>query len=374
METIVDTNLILDNPNILLEVENVIVPLSVIEELDKLKRDERLGYYAREATRIIYENDIVCLLDNYNFETDNILVELSKSGYKILTRDLNLYLKCKWSNGNTEFYQGVEDELYEGVVELVDNDIYMKLRENDKVKVDLDLYENQFVDFGGLIARYNDGYLSVIEQNGYLMSKEKLNRRQVMVNNLLYDKDITVVGIAGEQGTGKTTLAIESAINQLEKGIYDKCILLRPLVNKGGKYEDVGYLPGCKQEKIQPYLQPFWDVLKNRMQNLEQFEMESIGFLQGRSFDNSLLIVTESQNIDSQEMEGIVGRLGKDSKIVFEGDIKQVNRSDLNSNYNGLSHVINTLKSERLAGSVLLDKVERSETAELARKLRIGRN
>ncbi|MFW6015289.1 MAG: PhoH family protein [bacterium] len=367
--TVIDTNVLIDNPSILYEYKDIVIPYVILEELDNLKNRDDIGKNAREVTRILIKENIKC--KNFGYKKGKIDDFLLELGHKIITQDMLMYLKGKAKGVDIKLYERNKD-IYLGIIQKpIPPKKVDELYNKGKIKIDMELYENQFLDAGNVIARYKEGYLHRVDWDKRLIDGSKLNRRQIMFEDLLTDGSITVVCCIGEQGTGKTTIAIENAIKQLDKGVYERCVLIRPLINKGGKWEDVGFLPGSKEEKIHPFLQPFWDNLKNKTQKIDRFEMESIGFLQGRNFENTLIIITEAENIHPGEMEGIISRVGKGSKLILEGDHNQCNRSDLNPYFNGLVHTINTFKNEKMVGSILLDKIERSETAKIAKKLRM---
>lgn len=371
MNTILDTSVIIDNPNNLFAYKDVIIPYFVLEELDNLKDSRNIGNKARLATRLILDHNIPCRDIRASADmVDNKLIQLSRRGYKIITSDLLLYLKGQTATGNVFLHQRPNMELYEGVKDMdIPPELYTDLFDNKGLKVEMDLYENQFIDDGNnMIARYKNGRLKKIKWYKELDGVGMLNRRQMMATNLLFDPDVTVVSLIGRAGSGKTSLAINTAIQQVKNGLYDKIILARPKIQKGLKEEKLGYLKGDKEEKLADYVQPFFDNIK--IQSYIDYEIESLSLIQGRNIDNSLFLITESQNIAPEDMDCLIERIGKNAKLILEGDINQVNRGGLTPEWNGLSFVANILKDEPLTGSILLTEVERSETAKLGEKLR----
>ena len=367
METVVDTNLILDNPNILLERENIIVPLSVVEELDNFKNDKRLGFFAREATRIMIDNDIKVKGFNVH-STDNLLVYLSNNGYKVLTRDYNVYLKC--NKDNRGLYQQ-DDDLYEGLTELpLDPELVDELYDKDKVRCDDGwYYENQFIDAGNVIARYSNGYLYRVDWDKKLEGIEKLNRQQIMAYDLLFDPKIKIVLLWGSAGTGKTSLAIKSAFSMVKSEMYNEILLSRPKIETGNKEERLGILPGDKFDKLSEHIMPFKD-------NMNSFQYEIIPDVQplttikGRDIKNTFYIIDEAQDIRPRDIIPIIERIGSGSKVVFTGDPNQIDVSSLNLNHNGVTFLSNALKGDDLFGCVRLIKNERSEVAQKGDLLR----
>ncbi|MFW6310813.1 MAG: PhoH family protein [Nanoarchaeota archaeon] len=383
MKTILDTSTIISKPDSLLEFENVVVPYVVLNQLDGLKRDKTLNYYVRKAVRIILKNNIKCedLANKYLAlipkKTDDILIKLSRKDlgkFKLITDDFLMYQKGNSRNCNIELYNH-DIETYTGVAkDKLPPSMIDQLYDKGKIKFDyegIDYYENQFIDADDIVVRYKDGWLYKVDWNRCVNGLENNpTRRQLMALDVLFDKDVSLVSMFGSQGTGKTTLAINSAIRQAANGDYGK-ILISRAKKKRDIDEGFGYLTGGLEEKYKPFNAPFYDNLYTQTPiHLETVPLSSI---QGRNFNDSVWVITEAQDIAPEHTELIVGRCGENTKLILEGDLKQNSSNDLNKYYNGLTHVINKLKDEPITATVKLDEtkedIKRSELAKVSLKL-----
>jgi PhoH-like ATPase len=207
------------------------------------------------------------------------------------------------------------------------------------------------------------------------------NAEQAFAVNALMNPEVKLVTLQGVAGTGKTLLALASALEQSK--IYQQIILARPIVPLSNK--EIGYLPGDANEKISPYMEPLWDNLKfiksqfgeNEKKFKHIVEMQESGkiiitplaFIRGRSFSNIIFIVDEAQNLTPHEVKTIITRAGEGTKIVFTGDIHQIDSPYLDEHSNGLTYLIDRLKGQNLFSHIKLEKGERSELANLANEL-----
>jgi PhoH-like ATPase len=195
------------------------------------------------------------------------------------------------------------------------------------------------------------------------------------------NNNIKLVALQGVAGTGKTLLALAAALEQHKT--FQQIILARPLVPLSNK--EIGFLPGDAKDKIGPYMEPLWDNLKfiksqfgeNEKKHKAIVEMEENGrilitplaFIRGRSLSNILFIVDEAQNLTPHEVKTIITRAGEGTKIVFTGDVHQIDTPYLDENSNGLAYLIDRLKGQPLFSHIRLEKGERSELANLANEL-----
>ncbi|MFW6130562.1 MAG: PhoH family protein [Atribacterota bacterium] len=372
MQTILDTSVILENPQELLNHEEVLVPYCVLEELDKKKYDKKLGYKARKAVRLIIAHSFyVKKLENSENKADDVILN-NANGRKVITMDGLMYLKGKSMGVDIELYEP-DREIYNGISDQwIDKDLVNKLHDKHRVKVDLDLYENQFLDLGDLLCRYSNGFLHKIDWNKGVNGIEKPNKRQLMALDVLFDNKVKLVSLFGPAGSGKTTLAINSAISQAMNGEYNKVLISRPKKQRGLNEEKLGYLTGDMENKMSPFIAPFKDNLYT--QTAIDFKIIPLSMIQGRSFDNSIWVITEAQDIRKENMDLVVSRAGQNTKIIMDGDLSQNSDKRLDRYNNGLTHVINTLKDSKITATVKLDKIERSGLARLANKLKTGVN
>jgi PhoH-like ATPase len=215
------------------------------------------------------------------------------------------------------------------------------------------------------------------------------NLQQTMAFDLLLDDSVRLVSLIGAAGTGKTLMAVAAGmVKTLNDGLYQKLLCARPIMPLG---RDIGYLPGTKDEKLSLWMQPIFDnlahLLSTRGTHLNEAEsrsteqrietlleggklvIEPLTYIRGRSIPNQFMIVDEVQNLSPHEVKTIVSRVGDGTKIILTGDINQIDNPYLDASSNGLSYVIEHMKSQRLAGHVTLKKSERSELASLAADL-----
>lgn len=210
---------------------------------------------------------------------------------------------------------------------------------------------------------------------------EPRNAEQIFALDALMRPDVQLITITGRAGTGKTLLALAAALEQRRS--YHQIYLARPVVPMGNR--DIGFLPGDIKSKLDPYMQPLWDnfsVIRHRFSResreskalAEMIEHEKIciaplAYIRGRSLDRVFFIVDEAQNLTPHEVKTIITRAGEGSKVVFTGDINQIDTPYLDSQSNGLTVLIDRMKDQDLFAHVNLVKGERSPLAELASTL-----
>ena len=207
------------------------------------------------------------------------------------------------------------------------------------------------------------------------------NAEQLFGMDLLGNPEIQLVTLSGKAGTGKTLLALAAAMEQRMN--FRQIFLARPIVPLSNK--DMGFLPGDIKSKLDPYLQPLWDNLKviqnqflhdkgefdkiNKMVEEEKLVISPLTYIRGRSLQKIFFIVDEAQNLTPHEVKTIITRAGEGTKVVFTGDIYQIDHPFLDSQSNGLSYLIDRFKGQRVYGHINLEKGERSPLAELASNL-----
>jgi PhoH-like ATPase len=207
------------------------------------------------------------------------------------------------------------------------------------------------------------------------------NAEQAFAIHCMMNPDVRLAAITGIAGTGKTLLALACALEQRRD--YKQIYLARPIVPLSNK--DIGYLPGDIKSKLNPYMEPLWDNLKfiqnhykesdkefqrlTEMVNQEKLLITPLAYIRGRSLSNIYFIVDEAQNLTPHEVKTIITRAGENTKIVFTGDIHQIDTPYLDSQSNGLSYLIDRLQGQELFANINLEKGERSELANLANEL-----
>jgi PhoH-like ATPase len=205
------------------------------------------------------------------------------------------------------------------------------------------------------------------------------NAQQRMAFELLLNDDIPLVTITGKAGTGKTLLALAASLMKIEdEQQYKKLLIARPVIPMG---KDIGFLPGEKDEKLRPWMQPIYDNLEflfdtkkagdidKILAGLGSIQVEALTYIRGRSIPGQFIIIDEAQNLSKHEVKTIISRVGEGSKIVLVGDPDQIDHPYLDASSNGLTYVVERFKDQAVSGHITLEKGERSQLAQLAADL-----
>ena len=233
-----------------------------------------------------------------------------------------------------------------------------------------------------VLARYNpytDKIKKVDKTRRYGITPR--NAEQSFALEVLNDPNIKLVALTGKAGTGKTLLALASALKQAD--LFNQILLARPIVALGNK--DLGFLPGDEKQKIAPYMQPLFDNLNvikaqlppgsadirriDELQKNNQLVIEALAFIRGRSLSETFCIIDEAQNLTPHEVKTIITRAGEGTRMVFTGDIQQIDSPYLDAQSNGLAYMVDKMKGQELFAHINLIKGERSELSELASNL-----
>lgn len=313
----------------------------------------------------------------------------------LVTKDINLRLKAKSLNLTAEDYETGKikevSDLYTGqtIIEKVSfeviNEIYEKgfcsavklLKKNHKTP------DNHYFvlknDQKSVLAKYNMDE-NAIERIHKISSFNitPRNAEQAFALDAIMNPNIKLVSLQGVAGTGKTLLSLAGALEQRRN--YHQIYLARPIVPLSNK--DIGYLPGDIKSKLNPYMEPLWDNLKYIKNQFSEKEKEykqisemvendklvvcPLAYIRGRSLSNVFFIVDEAQNLTPHEVKTIISRAGENTKIVFTGDIFQIDTPYLDTQSNGLSYLIDRVRGQHLYAHVTLEKGERSDLANLA--------
>lgn len=328
-----------------------------------------------------------------------LFVSESNPGRKVIlvTKDINLRIKAKSLNLQAEDYETGKiktvDELYTGRTEVqkVANEnitaIYNagSCKAENVLKKAKSLPNHYYVLKNGsqsVLSRYNaedDAMHRVIKTAAFGVIPK--NAEQAFALDAIMNPEIKLVSIQGVAGTGKTLLSLAGALEQRRN--YHQIYLARPIVPLSNK--DIGYLPGDVNSKLNPYMEPLWDNLKyirslfsekdkehkqlNEMVESQKLVVCPLAYIRGRSLSNVFFIVDEAQNLTPHEVKTIITRAGENTKIVFTGDIHQIDTPYLDAQSNGLSYLIEKVKGQPLYAHITLEKGERSELANLANDL-----
>ncbi|MDN3014898.1 PhoH family protein [Paenibacillus sp. BSR1-1] len=436
---VLDTNVLLQDPYSIFSFEDneVVIPAVVLEEVDSKKRYmDEVGRNARHVSRLIdglrasgklhekipLENggSIRIELNHRTFhELQDIFIEKTNDN-RILAVAKNLYLEEQTKENGKPVILVSKDALVRVKADAIGLDAEDFL--NDRV-VEIDhiytgFYEvfipiellGRFYEKGELILSeianhpfYPNQFLIMKDSNGssasaigmvdktskkvkkLVLNQEHVwgihprNVQQTMAIELLLRKDVPLVTLIGKAGTGKTLLALAAGLMQTEDfREYKKLLVARPIVPVG---KDLGFLPGEKQEKLRPWMQPIYDNLEYLfntkkpgeldaiLAGMGSIEVEALTYIRGRSLPKQFIIIDEAQNLTKHEVKTILTRVGEGSKIVLMGDPEQIDHPYLDAYNNGLTYVVERFKDQVISGHVKLLKGERSGLARLAADL-----
>lgn len=443
---VLDTNVLLADPNALFSFEehDVVLPFIVLEELDRHKsRQDEIGANAREASRHLHnliktktrqtlqkgvslpDKGKLKVVSSSEFEVelredlnqdkgDNHILAVclglkKKSPAKkavLVTNDILLRVKADAYGLTSEEYRkhrvaASVDGMYSGISQLVvEGEVLSEFWENKNNQDYLayaveahagTCHPNQFVYVRNctskkpFIVRYLGDKAKYVPEHFELPKVKPRNLEQRLALDLLMDKNVKLVTCVGKAGTGKTLLALAAGLEQvIDKKKYETLLVCRPVQPLG---KDIGFLPGTKEEKMEPWIAPIKDNLRflltsgngkksrNNEQTLNYYfdhgiiEVEAMTYIRGRSISNAYMIIDEAQNLSAHELKTIITRVGEGTKIVLTGDIEQIDNMYVDSVSNGLAIAVEKFKEHEVSGHVLLRQGERSELATIAAKI-----
>lgn len=438
---VLDTNVILHDHKAIRKFQdnNLVIPVAVVEELDKFKKgNDALAYNARGFMR-----DIDRITEGKDFGRDGLPIAPGLGRIKVepnhpfseeyaamfkddiqdhrilstamwvrdhnpgtfvalVTKDVNLRLKAKAAGMAVQDY--LTDKVEEAKIENAQREVQILTLDSEKMQqlvygpgTSLDWKDvcaekpvpNQCFKLrweesgkGGVCARYDaDENRVILVKSRQAYGIRPRNDEQAMALDALLNRKIDLVSLTGGAGTGKTLLALAAALEQEHE--YEQIILSRPTVVLGN--QDLGFLPGDQKQKMSPFLQPLMDnlnVIKSQfrpnsrealriesMLSQEKLIIEPLAYIRGRSLGKCYFIIDESQNLTPHEMKTIITRAGEGTKMVFTGDIFQIDQPYLDQWSNGLTHLGEKMAGQKLFQHIFLKKGERSRLSEIASKL-----
>lgn len=354
--------------------------LSVISELDNLKTKEGLvGKKARDVIKFIYREALEEVYDETRFfeleykSTDDILLEVAKErDWVLVTADLSLFLRANALNIQREFIDGSKNEYKIHPTSTYINDReYCEIMEGTyKGKHP----ENHFLIFGDEAFKITNGtpeHIMYKEINNDWLGKIKpRNVEQKCLINLLHS-EVPVVAVHSKYGCGKSFLMLNYILSVVGDGKPFNKVIVIPNNSAVLQSREVGTLPGDILEKEFAYLGPMIDLLgKETVKNMilsNQLEVAPIAFVRGRSWDNAIIWVSESQNLTSYHIKLLLGRIGENSRIFFDGDVRQEDNKIFTENSGLVTlHKLVNSPDAQLFGSVELKVIERSKVARMA--------
>ncbi|MED1749573.1 MULTISPECIES: PhoH family protein [Bacillus] len=434
---VLDTNVLLQDPNSIFSFEDneVVIPAVVLEEVDSKKRYmDEVGQNARRVSRLIdglrskgklhekitleSKGTLRIELNHRSFHelqeifiektNDNRILAVAKNlsleeetkphGRPVILVSKDVLVRVKADAIGLQAEDFLSDrvlqnedidngyhELYIPTEQL--NAFYKQNQLHVKDVTNASLNPHQFV-----IMKGNEGgsAIGMLDQKGELVKRliydqehiwgiRPKNVQQTMALELLLRRDIPLVTLIGKAGTGKTLLALAAGLMQTEDfGMFKKLIVARSIVPVG---KDLGYLPGEKEEKLRPWMQPIYDNLEFLfntkkpgeldaiLAGIGSIQVEALTYIRGRSIPDQFIIIDEAQNLTKHEVKTLLTRVGEGSKIVLMGDPEQIDHPYLDSLNNGLTYVIERFKGQQISGHVKLVKGERSGLAQLAADL-----
>lgn len=425
---ILDTNVLLHDPQAIFKFEDndLIIPIYVIEEIDRFKRDtDERGRNAREVARLIdslrgSRDSLAKGVDVANggrltvyvpqrraqLQTslnpssgDNSLLQVAveirdANGDQptiFVTMDINLRIRADALGLTSATYlnQAIRpDSVNSGVVEITLPDLSEFFATGEMRIENENLYANACVMLRSLDDEKRTALGRCVE-NGLvrrvavptdgIMGVRPRNREQIFALDLLLDDSVRLVTLVGAAGTGKTLLALAAGLKRcVQHGAFTRLLVSRPLIPLG---KDLGYLPGDIDEKMGPWMKPIFDNLeflllsggkRRGLPDLDEMmtngivEIEPLTYIRGRSLPQQYVIVDEAQNLTPHEVKTIVTRCGEGTKIILTGDPYQIDNPYVDATTNGLTIAATRLHGEQLVGHILLRKGERSALANLA--------
>ncbi|WP_158735503.1 PhoH family protein [Alteribacillus sp. YIM 98480] len=436
---VIDTNVFLQDPRAIFQFEDneVVIPAVVLEEIDSKKRYmDEIGRNARQFSRMLdrlrnqgklhegiplenggtvrvelnhrslqylketfievtNDNRILAVAMNLQSELQasdpakKVIIVSKDALVRVKADALGMVAEDFLSDRVTEY-----DNIYKGkLYQEVSKDVLNQFYENQELPVSMlekeRLYPHQFIVLKDALGTPASA-VAKVDETGKLVkpfAKEPehvwgikpRNVEQKMALELLLREDIPLVTLTGKAGTGKTLLSLAAGLLQTEDmGRYNKLLVARPVVPMG---KDIGFLPGEKEEKLRPWMQPVFDNLEylfntKKPGELDQIlagmgsiQVEALTYIRGRSIPDQFIIIDEAQNLTKHEVKTILTRVGEGSKIVFMGDPAQIDHPYLDELNNGLAYVVEMFKDQAISGHVKLEKGERSGLAQLAADL-----
>ena len=429
---ILDTNVLLHDPNSLesFDDNNVLIPIEVLEEIDRFKREStERGQNARmvsrtldglrnqgrlsEGVKLANGGKLKIIFRNGNNgnghvtinsqEVDGRIVALALDVQKsapsvrtvLVTKDINLRIKADALGLAAEDYESdrvLIKDLYTGMFDLmVSTEKMMAFRSNGELELDAARSPNEYCTLTeevnpkrtalAKVDASGKRLVPIIDSREGVWGIKPRNREQHFAFDALLDDRVKLVTLMGKAGTGKTLLAMAAGLKRtvLDRE-FRRLVVARPTIPVG---KELGFLPGSLEEKLSPWMQPIHDALEllsdlnmghdsrrsNDLMRSGSIVVEALSYIRGRSIAHQYMVIDEAQNLTPLEVKTIITRVGHGSKVIFTGDPYQIDNPYVDSSSNGFNYVVSKFRAQPVAAHIELQKGERSELAELAANL-----
>ena len=422
---VIDTNVLLHDPTALLQFprHHVLLPIAVLEELDKMKRmPNELGRNSRETIRLLdslktlgkgnlhtgvkLENGAVIRIQpelktdyKYDFSmaiNDNRIIMaaylLQEQGEKVVfvSKDFAARIKAESIGLEAEDYENLKfayESVYRGIqyLDIPKHDIDLFYKDGRLSIPEIKAHANEYIvmkspERSSAIGKYDskNQILEPLLKGDNIWGLKPRNVEQTCAIDLLLRDDIKLVTLVGPAGTGKTLMALACGMRKVfDEGAYSRILVSRPIMPLG---RDIGYLPGSKEEKLFHWMQPIYDNLDYLCESTggesnetlkwvmdsKKIEMEAVTYIRGRSLPKMYIIIDEAQNLTPHEVKTIISRAGEGTKVILAGDPTQIDNPYLDKDSNGLTFAVGKFMNQPIYGHIFLEKTERSELAALA--------
>lgn len=425
---VLDTNVLLHDSEAIGKFprHHVVLPVTVLEELDKMKRlPNDLGKNARAVFRYLDSLNKVgkgnlhtgVTLENgqtvriqLEFKTDYISnLSLAVNDNKIImaayllfergdkvvfvSKDFAARIKAEAMGLQAQDYENLKfaySAMYKGVkkIEISKHEIDLFYKDGMLKLPQITCHPNEYLvmtspEHSSAVGKYNPvaQHIEPLLKPTSLWGIKPRNVEQRCSVDVLLRDEIKLVTLIGQAGTGKTLLALACGMRKVfDEGVYSRILVSRPVIPLG---RDIGYLPGTKEEKLLNWMQPIYDNLEFLCESTgteqnetmrwvmesRKIEMEAVTFIRGRSLPKMYIIIDEAQNLTPHEVKTVISRAGEGTKVILTGDPTQIDNPYLDKDSNGLTYAIGKFSDQKIFGSIFLEKTERSELAAIAAEI-----
>lgn len=426
---ILDTNVLLYDPEAITKFpkHQVVIPITVLEELEKMKRlPNELGKNSRSVIRLLdnlknvgkgnlhsgvkiengstiritldiptdFKQNLTWSINDNRIVMAAYLLKEQGNNVVFVSKDFGARIKAEVLGLEAEDYENLKysyESIYKGIttIEIPKHDFDLFHKDGAlPLPKSLKCFQNEYVlmkapDESSVIGKYDSvsNNLEALIKTTPIWGVKARNNEQRCAIDLLLRDDIKLVTLMGPAGTGKTLLALACGLRKVfDEGSYSRILVSRPIVPLG---RDIGYLPGTKEEKLFNWMQPIYDNLEflcgsssqestdtlSWVMESKKIEMEAVTYIRGRTLPRMYIIIDEAQNLTPHEIKTVISRAGEGTKVILAGDPTQIDNPYLDKDSNGLTYAVGRFRNHKLFGHIFLDKTERSELAALAAEI-----